>query len=456
MDFKAIYKQQQSFFLTNQTKDVDFRLQQLRKLKQLLKTNEQKLFEAIYADFGKSTFETYLTELALLYHEIDLFEKKLKSWSKPKRVCTDIANLPGRSYIMPEPLGVTLVIGAWNYPYQLTLLPAVTALAAGNTVVIKPSELPSRTAQVMAELINSNFPADLLYVVEGGVKETTELLEYRFDKIFFTGSTQVGRIVYQAAAKHLTPVTLELGGKSPVFVLADCNLKISAKRLVWAKFINAGQTCVAPDYILVEKSIEKEFLLALKNEIEAQHQHSNDIAENYLRIINERNFDRLIKLIDKDKIYLGGFTDREKRYIAPTVLANVSFTDAVMQEEIFGPILPVIAFDNLGDAIQSVKAGEKPLSCYIYTESAKTAKKILHEISFGGGVVNDSIMHLSNTKLPFGGVGASGMGSYHGKTGFDNFSHFKSILHKPTWFEPALKYLPYTPFKLKLIKKVLG
>lgn len=456
MDFQIIHQKQQAFFSTNQTKDVDFRLQQLRKLKQLLKTNEQKFFDAIYADFGKSAFETYLTEFALLYHEINLFEKKLKSWSKPKRVSTDLANLPAKSYIMSEPLGVTLIIGAWNYPCQLSLLPAATALAAGNTVVIKPSELPARTAKLMADLLNSSFPPELLYVIEGGVQETTELLEYRFDKIFFTGSTQVGRIVYQAAAKHLTPVTLELGGKSPVFVLADCNLKITAKRLVWAKFINAGQTCVAPDYILVEKSIEKELLLALKNEIEAQHQHNADIAENYLRIINERNFDRLVRLIDKDKVYLGGYVDREKRYISPTILKNVAFTDAVMQEEIFGPILPVIGFENLDEAIAHVKSGEKPLSCYIYTESSSTAKRILHEVSFGGGCVNDSVMHLSNEKLPFGGVGSSGMGNYHGKFGFNTFSHFKSIVHKKTWFEPGLKYLPYTAFKLNLIKKLLG
>ncbi|HOT15719.1 MAG TPA: aldehyde dehydrogenase [Bacteroidales bacterium] len=456
MDFKEVHLKQQGFFLTNQTKDVDYRKNQLKKLKELLKANEQKLFDAIYEDSGKSEFETYLTELSLLYHEISLFEKKLKSWSKPRRVWTDIANMPARSYIIPEPLGVTLVIGAWNYPYLLSLHPAACAIAAGNTVMLKPSELPSNTARVMTELINTNFPAELLHVVEGGVKETTELLELKFDKIFFTGSTNVGRIVYQAAAKHLTPVTLELGGKSPTFVFADCNLAMTAKRLVWAKFINAGQTCVAPDYVLVEKSIETKFLEALKLEIEKYHADRKDIGENYLRIINERNFDRLCRLIDPAKVYCGGYTDKAKRFIAPTVMNKVTFDDAVMQEEIFGPILPVIPFTNLDEAVKTVKDRPKPLSCYVYSKDKKRIKKILHEISFGGGAVNDSIMHLSNSNLPFGGVGASGMGSYHGKAGFDTFTHYKSIVDKPFWIEPNLKYPPYKKYKLKLIKWILG
>jgi aldehyde dehydrogenase (NAD+) len=456
MNIIDVHSKQQTFFLTNKTKDVDYRISQLKKLKGLLKSNEQKLFDAIYEDFGKSEFETYLTELSLLYHEISLFEKKLKSWSKPKHVWTDIANMPGRSYIIPEPLGVTLVIGAWNYPYLLSLHPAVCAIAAGNTVILKPSELPSRTASIMADLINNNFPEELIHVVEGSVKETTELLELKFDKIFFTGSTPVGRIVYQAAAKNLTPVTLELGGKSPTFVFADCNIAMTAKRLVWAKFINAGQTCVAPDYVLVEKSIESKFLEALKQEIEKYHADRKDIGENYLRIINERNFDRLVRLIDPAKVYCGGYTDKEKRFISPTIMHQVNFDDTVMQDEIFGPILPVIPFTNLDEAIKLVKDRPKPLSCYVYSKNRKLIKKILHEISFGGGAVNDSLMHLSNSNLPFGGVGASGIGSYHGKAGFDNFSHFKSIVDKPFWMEPNLKYPPYNKFKSKLIKWVMG
>jgi aldehyde dehydrogenase (NAD+) len=308
----------------------------------------------------------------------------------------------------------------------------------------------------VAELINTNFPGGLIHVVEGGVEETTGLLKLAFDKIFFTGSTTVGRIVYQAAAQNLTPVTLELGGKSPTFVFADINVAMTAKRLVWAKFINAGQTCVAPDYVLVEKSIEPQLLEALKGEIEKYHGQRQDIGENYLRIINDRNFERLSKLIDPAKVYCGGYTDKNKRFIAPTVLNNVTFEDAVMQDEIFGPILPVISFTRLDEAIKQVKERPKPLSCYIYSKNRKQVKRILNEISFGGGAVNDSLMHLSNSNLPFGGVGASGIGSYHGKAGFDNFSHFKSIVDKPFWVEPNLKYAPYKNLKLKIIKWVFG
>lgn len=452
MKIQKIYSEQKNFFNSNATKDINFRIQQLKKLAGILKENEKLLYNAIYEDFGKSEFETYSTELSFIYMEISMFIRKIRKWSKWKKVGTDFVNLPAKSYIIPEPLGTTLVIGAWNYPFQLSLLPALSALAAGNTVILKPSELPSKTSEIIARLINENFPAEYFHVVEGGVKATTELLDLQFDKIFFTGSTTVGRIVYQAAAKHLTPVTLELGGKSPTFVLADCDIKTSAKRIVWAKFLNAGQTCVAPDYILVEKSIEATFLQALKNEIEKHYPNQTDISDNYLRIINLKNYDRLCNLIDKEKIFLGGYTNREKRFISPTVLQNVTFADEVMKDEIFGPILPVLSFNNLDEAITNVKAKPKPLSCYIYSKSRKVINKILKEVSFGGGAVNDSVMQLSNSNLPFGGVGLSGIGNYHGKAGFDTFSHFKSILDKPFWFEPALKYSPYTKNKLKIIR----
>lgn len=452
---KDIIANQRAFFNTNQTKETDFRIQQLKKFKAILKENEEKLNTAIYEDFGKSEYETYLSELLLTYQELNTFIKKIKSWSKKKRVRTNIANFPAKSYILPEPLGVTLVIGAWNYPIQLALIPAITALAAGNTVVLKPSELPNKTARVLAELINSNFSKDYFCVVEGGVSETTALLQQKFDKIFFTGSTTVGKIVYKAAAEHLTPVTLELGGKNPTFVFADCNLAITAKRIVWAKFLNAGQTCVAPDYILVEKSIEDAFLSEVKKEIEANYKMTDDIDTNYLRIINDKNFERLSSLLPSEKIYYGGVTNKKNRFISPTVLNNISFEDAIMEDEIFGPILPVIAFENLEEVIQKVKEKPKPLSCYVYTKNRKIVSKILKEISFGGGAINDSIMHLTNSKLPFGGVGFSGMGNYHGKAGFKTFSHYKSILDKPFWFEPSLKYTPYTLKKLKLFKFLL-
>lgn len=456
MNIEVLFEKQQQFFQNNATKSVAFRISQLKKVRDILKNNEQRLFEAIYADFGKSAFETYITELGIMYEEINSLIKHLPYWSKRKRVWTGLANFPGKSYILPEPLGVTLVIGAWNYPYQLSILPALTAMAAGNTVIIKPSEMPSRTSEIMAELINSNFDQHYIHVVQGGVEVTTELLELPFDKIFFTGSTHVGRIVYQAAAKHLTPVTLELGGKSPTFVLKDADVTMTAKRIVWAKFLNAGQTCVAPDYVLVHKGIEPQLLDALRSETSNMYNFKDGIPENYLQIINERNFDRLKALIDEEKCIYGGSHDRTRRFIEPTILHNVQFTDKIMEDEIFGPILPVLSFEDLDEAIKRVKDRPKPLSCYIYGKDKKMIDKILHEVSFGGGCINDSIMHLSNSRLPFGGVGHSGMGSYHGKAGFDSFSHHKSILEKPFWFEAPIKYAPYTGWKKKLVKWLLG
>ncbi len=449
-------EQQRQFFLSGQTRAVSYRITQLKKIQQVLQAHEDELNEAIYKDFGKSAFETYLTELALVYQEINHFIRKIGKWSKKQRVGTSMAHFPGKSYRLPEPLGVTLVIGAWNYPYQLSLLPAITAIAAGNTVILKPSELPTHAAGMLAKIVNENFDPGFFHVIEGGVPETQALLSERFDKIFFTGSTAVGRIVYEAAAKHLTPVTLELGGKSPTFVLADCNIEMAAKRIVWAKFLNAGQTCVAPDYILVEESIEETLAEALKKELAAYPQQAEALPEHYLQIINTRNFDRLVGLINPAKVSYGGQSNREKRFIPPTLLQKVAFSDPVMQEEIFGPILPIIAFRDLDQAIAAVKKYPKPLSCYIYSSRKRNIEKILGELSFGGGCVNDSLMHLANSNLPFGGVGHSGMGSYHSKAGFDTFTHYKSILHKGTFFEPKLKYAPYTEGKRRLVQKLLG
>ena len=451
MDTLKLYKKQQDFFKSNTTKNVSFRIAQLKKLKRLLKTNEQLLYNAIQEDFGKSEFETYVSELSQIYHELNLFIKKTKKWSKPRRVSSGLANFPAKSFIMPEPLGVTLVIGAWNYPYLLSLVPAITALAAGNTVFLKPSELPAKTSKVMAKIINRNFLAEYFHVIEGGVKETTALLENRFDKIFFTGSTTVGKIIYKAAAKHLTPVTLELGGKSPAFVLADTDIRMSAKRMVWSKFLNSGQTCVAPDYIFVHQSIEQKFLKALQEEIEARYTAAG-IDKNLSQIINSKNFNRLSSLIDNDKIFCGGTTDAEKRLISPTVLHNISLDDEIMKDEIFGPILPVLSFSEINEAIEYVKDQPKPLACYVYSKNKKQIQKILKEVSFGGGCVNDGVMHLSNNNLPFGGVGASGLGNYHGKFGFDAFSHKKGVLHKSFWLELPIKYTPHSTFKQKLIQ----
>ena len=453
MKYTEILQSQKIFFNSHKTKDLNFRKTQLKKLKNLIKKHENQLYEAIYKDFGKSEFETFGTEISFIYKDIDYYLKNLNSLAKPKKVKTNIVNQLGSSKIYREPLGNCLVIGAWNYPYQLTLTPVVAAIAAGNTCIIKPSELPENTMKAMAQLINENFDSVFLYVVEGGVEETTEILKLRFDKIFFTGSPKVGKIVYKAAAEHLTPVTLELGGKSPAFITENADLEIAARRIVWGKFINAGQTCIAPDYLYVHEKIKDKFVEKLISEIKKRNYHEN--AEHFCKIINERNFDRLEKLINREKLIFGGETHREKRYISPTVLDHVTWEDAVMQEEIFGPILPILTYKNLDEAIQKVIEGEKPLSAYIFTNNAKEQTKILEKLSFGGGCINDTLMHISNHHLPFGGVGNSGLGNYHGKFGFDAFSHQKAILDKSIYLEPELKYPPYTEGKLKILKKLL-
>ena len=453
MNYADILQQQKTFFNSHATKDLDFRKAQLQKLKKLVKSNEKLLYDAIYQDFGKSEFETFGTEISFVYKDIDYYLKNLKSFAKPKSVLTNIVNQMGSSKIVFEPLGNCLVIGAWNYPYQLTLTPVIAAIAAGNTCMIKPSELPENTMKAMAKLINENFDAQFLYVVEGGVEETTAILKLRFDKIFFTGSPRVGKIVYKAAAEHLTPVTLELGGKSPAFVTEKADLQIAAKRIVWGKFINAGQTCVAPDYLYVAENIKAKFLKVLIEEIKKRNYTDN--VDHYCKIINERNFDRLEKMIDREKVVFGGETKSEKRYISPTVLDNVTWEDAVMQEEIFGPILPILTYKNLETAMQTVVEGEKPLSAYLFSNDAKEQELFTEKLSFGGGCINDTLMHLSNDRLPFGGVGNSGIGHYHGKFGFIAFSHQKAILKKSNYLEPELKYPPYSDAKLNILKKLL-
>ncbi|MEJ1242275.1 aldehyde dehydrogenase [Chryseolinea sp. T2] len=451
---KTLISNQKQFFNSNATKSLDFRIEQLKKLKSAIKSSERELLDAVFADFQKGSFNTLVTEFSGVYNELDLAIRKLKSWSKSKRVTTHMANLPGASYIMPEPLGTCLIIGAWNYPINLNLVPTIAALAAGNTVILKPSELAAHTSAALSKMIAKYFDPRVLTVVEGGVKETTELLEQSFDKIFFTGSVSVGRIVYQAAAKHLTPVTLELGGKSPLIIAADANLTIVVKRLVWGKFVNAGQTCVAPDYVLVDKRIENSFLDILKEEIKlAQFSLEN---ENYAQIISERHFDRLVSLIDPKTVLVGGEHDRSRRLIAPTVLTNIAGDDKVMEDEIFGPILPVLTYENVEGAVSFVKSRPKPLALYLFTESSSIRERIFSEVSFGGGAVNDVLVHLANDELPFGGVGNSGTGSYHGEAGFKAFSHYKSFIRRPTWFEPPLKYYPYKDWKLAVIRKLFG
>ena len=447
-----IVEKQRLFFESNSTKDLKFRISQLNLLQKVLKENETQLYDAIYKDFKKSEFETYIGELALIYEDIREAKKNIYRWSKRKRVATNLLNFPARSYRIPEPLGVCLVIGAWNYPISLAFSPVIAAITAGNTVILKPSEIPEETSLLMTSLVNENFDPSFFKAIHGGIPETSELLEQKFDKIFFTGSTAVGKIVYQAAAKHLTPVTLELGGKSPAFVTKDCNLKMTVKRLIWAKFFNAGQTCIAPDYIMVDQSIKDDFLALSKKEIESQNYSISN--KNYVEIINDKNFKRLSELISPEKVFHGGILNAEERIISPTILHPITMKDDVMKDEIFGPILPVISYTNLDEAIQQVKQLPKPLACYIYAKNRKVINKILSQVSFGGGAINDSVMHITNNNLPFGGVGSSGTGSYHGEAGFQCFSHYKSMLDKPTWIEFPFKYFPLSSKKLRIIKSI--
>ena len=455
-NFKAILSKQAELFQSNQTKPVKFRIEQLKKLKALIKKNESLLYDALYKDLKKKSFEAYETELSIIYSEIKLTIRKLHGWAKPKRVGSGLINFPGKSFIIPEPFGNVLIISTWNYPVQLSLLPAVSALAAGNTVIIKPSEAAINTSRALALLINKNFDASIMHVIEGGIEEASTLLKLPFNFIFFTGSPKTGKIVMHAAADNLTPIILELGGKSPTIVEADANLKMAAKRIVWGKFLNAGQSCIAPDYLLVHSSIKEKLIKEIKDQLDSIHGYNPMESEAFIRIINAHHFERLDNLIDSNKVRIGGRTCQNELYISPTVLDPINFDDEIMQEEIFGPILPIITYDTLDWAIEKIKERPKPLALYLFSNTKSIQQKVMQEISFGGGAINDVIMHFANSRLPFGGVEQSGMGTYHGKYGFKSFSHYKSIVKKQNWFEPWFKYPPYTSGKLGIIKKILG
>ncbi|MDH5826221.1 aldehyde dehydrogenase [Sphingobacterium faecium] len=454
MNYQNIRQAQKRFYHSGATRSIAFRKEQLKSLKNLIQSNEELFYDAIYKDFRKSRFETYTNELSIIYAEIDYYLKNLKRIAKPKRVRTNLTNIPGQSYIYHDPLGTVLIIGAWNYPYQLTLTPLVSAIAGGNTAIIKPSELPMHTMYLMEKLINTNFPKEYLHVVTGAIPETTALLALAYDKIFFTGSPKVGKIVYEAAAKQLCPVTLELGGKSPAILTPSANLKVAIKRLVWGKFLNAGQTCIAPDYLYVHESIKTNVLQIIKEILEKiPYNHG---ADHYVSIIDQRNYNRLEKMMNADKVYYkNGEHNPEKLHFAPTIMSDVTWDDTVMQDEIFGPILPVLTYNDFRQVLETINDKEKPLSAYLFSNDAKEKDAFLNILSFGGGCINDTIMHVASEYLPFGGVGNSGTGNYHGEAGFRCFTHQKSVLKKANWGEPNLKYPPYTENKLKWIKKVL-
>ncbi|UTW68283.1 aldehyde dehydrogenase [bacterium SCSIO 12643] len=448
------FQSQKTFFDSNSTKSIVFRKKQLRKLLHVLQQNEELMNEAIYKDLRKSEFEFLETELGLIYSELKYTIDHLKQWASKKRVPTNLVNFPASSYIIPEPLGTIFIIGAWNYPFLLSIHPLISAIASGNTAIVKPSEIAPHSSKVIADLINSNFESNYIYVQEGGVSESTKLLQLQFDKIFFTGSTAVGKIIYEAAAKNLVPVTLELGGKSPCFVFDDAPIDVTAQRIVWGKFINAGQTCVAPDYLVIDQKIKTKLIAAIQKHIQKIYGDSPVSSPLLSKIINENHFQRLSQLLDQDKIIFGGELDSDKHLISPTVMDQIEFDHPIMEEEIFGPILPIIAFDRIEDVISKIKKRPKPLSLYAFTNSNKNKNRLLEELSFGGGIFNETLVHLANHHLPFGGVGASGMGNYHGKFGFDNFSHFKSIIDKPAWFEPSFKYPPFSKWKFNILKKL--
>ena len=434
--------------------DIYYRQQSLIKLLNCVQQYEQEIINALYDDFKKPAFEALTTETGYIRAELNQTIKTIHSWAKPQLVLPSLINFPSTDYIYKEPYGKVLIISPWNYPYQLALCPLIAAVAAGNQVVLKPSELTPNTAKIIAKIINETFDKNHVECIEGGVEVTTSLLAKRWDYIFFTGSVAVGKIVAKAAAENLTPVTLELGGKNPCIIDATANLKLSAKRIVWGKFINAGQTCIAPDYILVSEKIKTAFVELLKKEITIAYGENPEISSDFPRIINEKNWKRQLALLENQTILFGGKTNSADFYIAPTLVDEPSLDSLVMKDEIFGPILPILSFKNENDLEAIISTYEKPLSLYVFTENNTFAKKIIQKYSFGGGCINDTVIHFSNKRLPFGGVGQSGMGAYHGKLSFTIFSHQKSVVRKANWIDLPLRYAPYKG-KLNLIKTVL-
>jgi len=446
---------QRLFFTKHQTKKLSFRIEQLKLLQQAILDNEAAITKALNADLNKPELESYVTEIGSCLEEIKYALKHIRSWVKPKKVRTPLPYLPASSKVYSEPLGVVLIIGAWNYPLQLVISPLIGAIAAGNCAIIKPSEIAVNTSTLLAEIIPKYFDSSFISVVEGGKEVTEQLLEEKFDHIFFTGNTQVGKIIMSAAAKQLTPVTLELGGKSPCIVDGNTHLEYTARRIVWGKFLNAGQTCVAPDYLLVDRKIKKDLLEHLKQIIQEFYGTTPETSPDYARIINQHHFQRLCELLKTGEIVVGGDTNPSDYYIAPTVIDGVSPEEGVMQEEIFGPILPVIEYTNLSEAIAFVNAKPKPLALYFFSNNKQHQNQVLQETASGGACINDTIVQIAFPGLPFGGVGDSGIGRYHGKTSFETFSHQRSVLHKSFWVDLKLRYAPYKG-KLKFLKWLIG
>lgn len=451
IDIKGLVHKQRRYFQSNVTRHINFRLENLKRLRRVLENHEKEIFDALHKDLNKSEPEAFLTEFAIVLEELSLTIKKLKSWAKPKRIKTGFIHTGSSGSILYEPYGVALIVSPWNYPFQLTLAPLIGAMAAGNCIIVKPSELTPSVSSVLGRILNQTFSEEYLCVIEGGVEVSSTLLAEKFDYIFFTGSISVGRIVMEAAAKNLTPVTLELGGKSPCIVHNDASLKLAARRIVWGKFLNAGQTCVAPDYLLVHKDIKiklLDYIVAYINE-----QFGKNPRNQFPRIINKKSFERLMGYIDNGRVITGGTGDESRLFLAPTILDNISWNDPIMQEEIFGPILPVLEYTDLDDVLDKIGKRPKPLALYIFSTNKDIQKKITTGVSFGGGCINDTIYHIVTPFLPFGGVGESGMGSYHGEASFLTFSHKKSILKQTNLIDIPFRYP--TPGNSKILRLIL-
>jgi acyl-CoA reductase-like NAD-dependent aldehyde dehydrogenase len=454
-EIKDILQQQNHFFSSGKTIPAEFRLKQLESLKEAMIRHEADLAAALKEDLGKSRMESYMCEIGLTLSELTWMQKHLRSLMRSKHVSTPAAQFAAKSFRSPSPYGTVLIMSPWNYPVLLTLDPLIDAIAAGNTAVVKPSAYAPCTFDVMKTMIEECFPAHYVAVVDGGRAENQALLQQRFDMIFFTGGKTVGREVLRHAAEYLTPVTLELGGKSPCIVDSTAKIRLAAKRIVFGKYLNCGQTCVAPDYILCDKRIRDELITAILAEIEKQFGKEPLKNPNYGKIINEKHFERILGLINGEKLVYGGQSEPESLRIAPTVLNNITWDDAVMGEEIFGPLLPILTFDTLNEALDTVESHPHPLALYFFSEDKAAQKKVLDTCRFGGGCINDTIIHLATSDMPFGGVGESGMGSYHGRVGFETFSHYRSIVDKKTWMDLPIRYQKYTRLKEKMMRMFL-
>ena len=451
---KELKDKHHRFFKTLKNQSIKVRIQHLKKLKNILDDKEQDIYDALYKDLKKPVFESFSSEFLMVQKEINSFIKNIKDWSEPEKISGNLMNFPSQDFILHEPYGTVLMISPWNYPFQLAMVPLIGAIATGNTVILKPSESAPNTSEVLIKIIESVFPQEWVSVIEGDASVAQALLKEQWDYIFYTGSTEVGRIVAKAAAEYLTPITLELGGKSPCIVDGTAPLKITARRIVWGKFLNSGQTCVAPDYLIVHKSIKEALVKELINRIELAFEKNLENTNDITAIVNEKNFNRLTRLINENKIIYGGKLDQKNLYISPTIIDSPKMDSNIMNEEIFGPILPILSFEKLRDIDDIISKNPNPLALYVFSNDEKFTETIVNRYPFGGGAINDTIVHLANSRLPFGGVGNSGMGSYHGKSSFELFSHKKPIVKRSTWFDNNLRYAPYKN-KLNLVRRLM-